>query len=268
MKKTLRIISLLIVISMMLFAFASCGKAPASERIETAMKKMSDSKVVDSDTTMKMVMSMQGMTIEVPMTMKIKSDMRDEKAPAMSVDMEMSIMGETMKVGICYVDGTAYLDMMGSKIKTDATDSELGDIFGSAGVDADASTELFFDSEMINKAEITEEKDGSFTAKVTIDGKEYKDDIMEEIGSIVDSLGDAGDIEIGDAVVVTIGVDKDDNVVSYSMKINLKMNIEGVSTDATVDVDMKFNVVGNDFKIEAPADADSYTDSSKFNPRR
>lgn len=97
MKKTLRIISLLIVISMMLFAFASCGKTPASERIETAMKKMSDSKIVDSDTTMKMVMSMQGMTIEVPMTMKIKGDMRDEKAPALSVDMEMSIMGEKWK---------------------------------------------------------------------------------------------------------------------------------------------------------------------------
>jgi len=263
MKKTVRIISLLIVISMMLFAFASCGKTPASERIETAMKKMSDSKIVDSDTTMKMVMSMQGMTIEVPMTMKIKGDMRDEKAPALSVDMEMSIMGEKMEVGICYVDGIAYLNMMGSKIKTKASDSDLEEIFGSAGLDSDASTELFFDSEMISKAEITEEKDGSFTAKVTIDGKEYKDAIMEEIGSLIDSIGEEGDIELGETVVV-IGVDKDDNVVSYSMKINLKMNIEGIATDATVDMDMKFNAVGDDFKIGAPADAASYIDSSEM----
>ena len=116
---------------------------------------------------------------------------------------------------------------------------------------------------MISKAEITEEKDGSFTAKVTIDGKEYKDAIMEEIGSLVDSIGEEGDIEIGDTVVV-IGVDNDDYVVSYSMKINLKMNIEGIATDATVDMDMKFNAVGDDFKIGAPADAASYIDSTEL----
>ena len=98
---------------------------------------------------------------------------------------------------------------------------------------------------------------------VYIDGKEYKDAIMEEIGSLVDSIGEEGDIEIGDTVVV-IGVDKDDNVVSYSMKINLKMNIEGIATDATVDMDMKFNAVGDDFKIGAPADAASYIDSTEL----
>ena len=40
--------------------------------------------------------------------------------------------------------------------------------------------------------------------------------------------------------------------------MSVKVNIENFKTDYSMTLDAVYNPVGDDFKIEAPADADSY----------
>ena len=69
-------------------------------------------------------------------------------------------------------------------------------------------------------------------------------------------MGNA-DAEIGDATI-EFNIDKNNTVVSASLNMSVKVNIENFKTDYSMTLDAVYNPVGDDFKIEAPADADSY----------
>ena len=67
MKKAAGIISFLIVLSIILLSFSACGKkVPLSERLDEAMQKMVDLKAFDYELTGKMVVSVEGVTIDAP----------------------------------------------------------------------------------------------------------------------------------------------------------------------------------------------------------
>lgn len=275
MKKAIRFISLFVVISLILLSFSACGKksVPIPERLETATRKILDSDAVYVKADMNLCVSMKGIKMDIPVTSEAKMDLRDENAPGLYINIKLSFLDEEFVLEICYKDDTAYLNSNGDKKKYEAPSAELKELLKISDSDKDDFVSDIFDSETMKKAEITEEKDGSFKVKFTEDLKELvgdiikgnedlKDEIMDEIGTDVDSFLSEYDAEFGE-IITELVVDKDDNIVSLSVSMQMSVNTDGTSkTDITLTADIVFNPIGDDFKIEAPADADSYMDSS------
>lgn len=275
MKKAIRFISLLVVISLILLSFSACGKksVPIPERLETATRKVLDSDAVYVKADMNLCVSMQGIKMDIPVTSEAKMDLRDENAPGLYINIKLSFLNEEFILEVCYTDDTAYLNSNGDKEKFEAPSAELKELLKISDSDKDDFVSDIFDSETMEKAEITEEKDGSFKVKFTEDLKELvgdiikgnedlKDEIMDEIGTDVDAFLSEYDAEFGE-IIIELSVDKDDNIVSLSVSMQMSVNTDGTSkTDITLTADIVFNPIDDDFKVEAPADADSYIESS------
>lgn len=255
MKKVAGIISLLIVLSMILLSFSACGKkVPLSERLDEAMQKMTDLKVFDYELTGKMVVSVEGVTIDAPMTASIKGDTRDKNNQKSSIEFKFNLMNQDFSVKSCTVDGIFYLDTMGTKVKSPVSENSEEDFEKQTGMSVTDFQKIFVETYKIENAEIKEEKDGSFKAKFFV-GSES--DLSKTIASVFEAIAGTSAIEIGD-VIAEFNIDKNNTVVSAFGNMSVKINIENVKMDYNMTFDVVYNPVGADFKIEAPADADSY----------
>lgn len=255
MKKAAGIISLLIVLSMILLSFSACGKkVPLSERLSEAIQKIVDSKVLDCEFTGKVVVSAEGVTIDAPITASIKTDMRDENNHKSSTDFKLRFMDQDVSVKSCTVDGMNYTEAMGIKIKSPVSENSGEDFEDQIGMNLSDFQKIFTETYKIENAEIKEEKDGSFKAKFFV-GSES--DLSKTIASVFEAIAGTYAAEIGD-VIVEFNIDKNNTIVSGFIDMFLKVNIENLKMDYNMTFDIVHNPVGDDFKIEAPADADSY----------
>lgn len=252
MKKAAGIISLLIVLSMILLSFSACGKkVPLSERLDEAMQKIVDSKVLDCELTGKVVMSAEGITIDAPLTASIKTDMRDENNQKSSTDFKLRFMDQDVSAKSCTVDGMNYTEAMGIKIKSPATYNKDEFFETYMKMDFEHFCKIISDSYSIENTEMTEEKDGAFKVK-------YVTDVESAIFIMIfDLFTDECLLRLG-KITVELNIDKDNNIVSYLLDMSMGLLIEKNTIDYNMTFDMVHNPVGDDFKIEAPADADSY----------
>ena len=251
MKKAAGIISLLIVLSMILLSFSACGKkVPLSERLDEAMQKIVDSKVLDCEFTGKVVVSAEGVTIDAPITASIKTDMRDEYNHKSSSDFKLRFMDQDVSVKSCTVDGMNYTEAMGIKIKSPVSENSGEDFEDQIGMNLSDFQKIFTETYKIENAEI----DGSFKAKFVVGAES---DMLKTLASAFKGVLGNADAEIGDATI-EFNIDKNNTVVSASLNMSVKVNIENFKTDYSMTLDAVYNPVGDDFKIEAPADADSY----------
>ena len=144
MKKAAGIISLLIVLSMILLSFSACGKkVPLSERLDEAMQKIVDSKVLDCEFTGKVVVSAEGVTIDAPITASIKTDMRDENNHKSSTDFKLRFMDQDVSVKSCTVDGMNYTEAMGIKIKSPVSENSGEDFEDQIGMNLSDFHKIF-----------------------------------------------------------------------------------------------------------------------------
>lgn len=255
MKKAAGIISLLIVLSMILLSFSACGKkVPLSERLDEAMQKMVDSKVLDCEFTGKVVVSAEGVTIDAPITASIKTDMRDENNHKSSTDFKLRFMDQDVSAKSCTVDGMNYTEAMGIKVKSPVSENSGENFEDQIGMNLSDFQKIFTETYKIENAEIKEEKDGSFKAKFVVGAES---DMLKTLASAFKGVLGNADAEIGDATI-EFNIDKNNTVVSASLNMSVKVNIENFKTDYSMTLDAVYNPVGADFKIEAPADADSY----------
>ena len=199
MKKAAGIISLLIVLSMILLSFSACGKkVPLSERLDEAMQKIVDSKVLDCEFTGKVVVSAEGVTIDAPITASIKTDMRDENNHKSSTDFKLRFMDQDVSVKSCTVDGMNYTEAMGIKIKSPVSENSGEDFEDQIGMNLSDFQKIFTETYKIENAEIKEEKDGSFKAKFVVGAES---DMLKTLASAFKGVLGNADAEIGDATI-------------------------------------------------------------------
>ncbi|MBQ9745347.1 MAG: hypothetical protein IJW21_00810 [Clostridia bacterium] len=253
MKKITKILSLVLVFSMIALVLASCGTTP-EQRVMAAMAKMAAAKQSDSTATMKMKMDMGGMTVEVPATMEMKSDETDPENPIVYTSIKMNVMGQNMDTVSFYTNGYLYTESMGVKVKVKMSYEEMA-----AKIAEDGS----FDFASIFEAKkdaidesfaITENEDGTLTVKMTVTKEQFNSELSEFTNSIA---GEEGVVEISDTVF-EFTVDENNNISALKAVMAITLTIEGESATVSYDLDFKFNEVGEDFAITLPTDLDSY----------
>lgn len=299
MKKIISAISLLLVFSMVAVMCCSCANifisqealASISERILEGVNKISVATALDAQMKIKASMSVNAMSfisIELPAKATARFNITDKNNPSAYFDMGLDIDesqistvirgadffgASNLNMSFYYSDGYTYTsgnfgeEKYNTKMKTDV------DEFSSLPAlnFADMRNLVFFDESMIKSASLKNGRDGSLTAKVTVDGKKASVAVIKLLCEIFDSDSESennddyynsiyeSDFFDFDKAEVSITVDKDNNATNFKLNVsvNAKLN-EEYSAKLGLDLDVDFAVVGEDYVVPAPADLDSY----------
>lgn len=257
----------------MLFAFAACGEqavnnatptpvvTPTPLPEPTAFELMSAAynnagalDDIDAEMIMNMTIAAQGVTIELPVTAKIKVDGAKTDKPVSYVEAKATMMGvETTNV-IYIEDGWAYICADGVGYKTNA--KEVID-------DNDYSKQLkdvvtLIPEKHLTNANVVKNADGSKTVTVEFD----KDSFLEFAKDSVLSTSDVESIESIkslDNIKITFTVDNN-SFKEYKMSFDMVVDADGVETTAKTDVTVKYNDTTNGVTITPPEGYKNFED--------
>lgn len=251
-KKNLKLLSAALVCTGMLTCFTGCGekeKDPFTVYNE-ASKKTSELKSLEAAVDMNLNMDVQGISMEIPMTMDMKLENMNTQDMILDMKMSMEVMGQSMDMNSYYTDGYYYLDSEGSQIKYAMDLEDIKEQISVASVQTDLKKEDF--------KEITlEDKDDVQTLTYTIDGKSMSETANSALGSLSGMLGDTDmNMEMQD-VKGTATVNKDGYISAMQMELPLSLSVEGQDMTLNIDMDITYNNPGSEVKVELP-DLSSY----------
>lgn len=257
MKKSTKILSIVLSFVMVMLLCCSCGKATPEERLQAAFDTANSAKKFDIDYTFGISVTVEGETMEIPMTIGMQVDNTDEANPVMAMDMTMTMLGMQIPMNYYYKDGYAYTSVMGQKVKTAMSYEDMMAENGTGVEDMLALTK-----EALDKAEITENEDGSLSVKMALNGADYKDALLAIVGEdMFDTFGAEAFAFTDCSVEIAVGTD--DNIEKMSMTIGMTMTIEGVEATASCEAEVVYNAIGGDFTVELPTDLDTYTETAE-----
>ncbi len=260
MKK--KIVSLLLAAFMLCTATvaSSCEKAgeSVSETVAKALEKTAALNSFDAEMEMTMDMSMEGMTMSVPMTVAMKAENVNSEKPVYSATMSTSMLGMNMDVDL-YCDGEwVYYSGDGMEYKMPV--SEAGEEYDYTGdVDdmiQDIPEELFKDKQFINN------DDGSKTVTIDIEEKMFADIYGELIESLnEDSDETVNNVKISDAKVsVTVS---GGYISVYDISFKMSMTSYDVETVSDVKACVKYNNPGQEVTVTP---MEGYLDFEEYDP--
>lgn len=240
-----KVISMLMAV-LMIVSMAACsgsgekenstGKDP-KELYKEASEKMEKLEEMDTKMVMKMDMSAAGQSVTMNMDVDIQSS-KDGLAMKMSMD----AAGQNVDMNMWYKDNYLYMDVMGQKMKMASTEE---DALASAGGIAMEEIE----SDIIK--DISAKTEGENTViTFTADGSKMLDYAMSLLSSS-DAVAGAEDVQVKD-VACSVTVNKDTYITKMTMNLPMTMKISGQSMEATIDLTMTYNNVGQPVNITFP----------------
>lgn len=240
-----KIIALLLVVLMSVFAFASCGGGGNDDdKPKTAAEVIADADAALESTAYQMTLSFdltsdneeandafQSMLGDMTMVNSVNGD---------DLKLDMSMMG--MTVGLVYVDGVVYLNSGSEKVKFAATEEQLAEITSTTTMGVDISATDF-------NTLTLEEVDG----KQVVTATDIKPEAEEKLDSMF-GMSLVEDVDISDlALVATVKDGKYESLV-----VSFSYTTSGITVTANVTSAFTYNNVA----ITAPADAATYTETT------
>lgn len=234
----------------LLFTFFSCEDIDAKRlEAEAAVKLLEAPYVLD----MEMNMSYSGDDSD---SLIGSDDM--ETSLSMNIDgtrFKMNAGSGVMQIEYIFVDNILYMNMMGSKLRTEMSAAEVEDMLGAGASGIGKMSECSFSHVKTQKG-----SDG----KITISYKGLEGDGNELIASLIKDISGVGDGE--DAVILEKSdfeyvavIDKDGRYESMEIIVVMNTSVEGEKLSLIAKMNMRFDYE-NAVKVSAPEDADEYYD--------
>lgn len=181
---------------------------------------------IDMDFFMNMQLGMDGQTLDMNMNgdMKVKNALSDQLQFIMNMD--LSLLGQSMSTSAFYTDGWYYYDMDGQKYKTQMD-------YSSAYQSALSSTEMVNltaadDYSYIKDISMARNGD-SITLYYTADGAQLMDAVNQALSAMDMSLSDMGLTMNISAYKGEITIDPDGNYKQQRALMQMQMNLEDQS---------------------------------------
>lgn len=256
--RTRKLTAVLLALSMV--CLAACGKKLTPEEVlKKATKKQQAMTNMDADCTMSVSMELAGQSVDYDADLHIKASGLNSEDLKMAMQMDASIMGQDMSANTYYTDGYYYTETMGEKMKMAMDIGEMTETLKQNS----AFTEIPADA--YKSLEMTTEGNNQIISFVA-DGSKMTELVNSVMGSMMSGMTgdtDSSDMGIGD-VEGTLTVDKDFNVIEETIKgMSMKMTIEGMEMNASVDMDMVINNPGQEVAVDLPDDLDSYEEMTE-----
>lgn len=219
--------------------FTACVKEGAPDETESpsvsdvingALEKTQNLDSIAAEMKMEMNMAMEGMTMSVPMTAKIKAkDIRGE-SPVISAVISMEMFGESIDIEMYQEGQWAYIAMDDMKYKASVED------MGAEYDYADDVTDMLqkIPEELLADAELVKAEDGSQTVTISFPEEKFAEiynDFIEGVNS--DTETDVEDMKMSDTVVkITVN---NGYVTVYDIAFTMEMAVE----EATSQIEVK-----------------------------
>ena len=244
MKKILSVLLVICIACSALF-MVSCGNengnvdnsVSAKDLVKNAVEKTENADAVSGKMSLKMSMSIMGMSMEVPMDMDIKILDAQSEFPKAYIDLSMSMLGTDMDMSIYTENGWGYYEYNGASYKAYIGDE--GDEYTSM---ANNLVEALPDNILEGK-KVIKNSDGTKSVTVELSKEEfgniYADFVKEMYSSLMGTVTDIEDLEIDD-IVLTYTVAPSGYLSKYEMSFKMGVNVEGLSTTMTVDSSMDY----------------------------
>lgn len=262
MKKTLKFVSMLLIIAMALSFFTSCGMKP-EERFAKAMEKSASATKIHSvaNVDMDMSISLAGQTQDTSVSSKIdfRGDFTDEGDPLISILTKATVGGTTTQTDTYYKDGYMYTRTGDNMIKVKMSFDEM--MNGEAGTTD--FTDLFaYAKETPDSVTITENENGTLTVELPLTNEEHGELINELMGNeLKDSFGESTKVSFEDTVAV-MTIDKNNEITSMKMDLKMKLSYRISNRTARINITYKFDIeyrhISDDFSVYTPSPADNY----------
>lgn len=270
MKRIIAIALTLVMAFSLVFAFSSCGKKEeekkqtAYEVYTAALDKNNELDSYELAIDLKMSVAADGVSTDVPMSYDIKVAGVKSGSPVYSAEMKMTMAGITFTIPV-YFDGKYfYTEMFGEKMKESAENSDL---------DLEGLTTLaskFQSEEAFSGVTVTENEDGTKSMEVALNSGDFNEaygDLMDALlGSLGEELNGVGVSVSTDNAKSTITVNKDGYIekVAFNGDIKATMTVEGENSEMTISfsANSEYKNIGETVTVTAPADLDSYKESS------
>jgi hypothetical protein len=256
MKK--RLISLFLALTILCtgFLFAGCGNenAPEETKVKTtfeiineALEKTANLESMAAEMKMEMTMAAEGMTMLIPMTMKLKAKDMKSESPVISMVVSMTMLGQDIDVELYQEGQWAYMVMGDMKYKTDAKDME-GEYDYAESAD-DMLQQI--PEELLKDAELVKAEDGSQSVTISFPEEKFAeiyDDFIESVNS--DTEVDVGVMKIADPVVkITMS---NGYITVYDIAFTMEMTVEGVTSSTEVKATLTYEDPGQEVTITPP----------------
>lgn len=224
MKK--RLFALVLALCLCLCGLLSgCTEKSAFEVINTAVKNTEALDSMAAEMKMDLHMAMEGITMDIPITMNMQASGLKGNELKMYTDMSTSMLGQDVKMALYQEGSWVYISANGMNYKMSAEDAKEEYDFAD---DMDAMVQEL-PEELLKDVKLTTNKDGSQSVTLSVDGetfsKLYKDYINDVNSSA--QLGE-GDVTISNAVI-TITV-KDGYILTYAMDFDMSVKVETITS--------------------------------------
>ncbi len=223
-----KILALTLAVILLALCFASCGSAE-SDAYSLYVNSMKNAK--------------KGMEVKMTMKMGEIETTMDMKASETAYEISMDVLG--MKSDVVYVDGIMYSSVNMGELGTQKFKQAMA--LKDFIAQNDAETDLPDIPEKALKDVTIEKKDGKTGFTVVLSGKEYADMLEDVVGEEIASFED---------ITISCEFNDDGSISLFTMKS--KITVAGEAMD--MEMTMEFSNIGVDPKIQAPADADSYSE--------
>lgn len=256
MKK--RLISLLLALTILCtgILFTGCGNEKTPEEtkdkttfeiINEALEKTENLESMAAEMKMEMNMAAEGMTMSIPMTMKLKAKDMKSESPIISMVVSMTMLGQDIDIEMYQEGQWAYMVMGDMKYKANAEDME-------SEYDYTEITDDMFQQipeELLKDVELVKAEDGSQSVTIALPAEKFAeiyDDYIESVNS--DTEIDLGEMTITDPVVkITIA---NGYVTVYDISFKMEMTVEGVSSSTEVKTTLTYENPGQEVTITPP----------------
>lgn len=252
-----RIISVILSVIILALSLSSCAlfEAVTAYGLYTkAMKTIEKAGGFEADCTMVMGIELLGEVLEIESTMNMKQN-GDNSA---TVTDSYGVKTETV-----VFDGVVYSNVSGVKTKypvpedDESTEDEESDVASNIGI-----VELpELTKEVFENIEVTMNEDGTKAISIALDAESAK----SLLGSMEDleSIGEGEDVTF-ENIVLTLGFTEKNVLDTMSFSADIIASVMGIELDSNISAEYKFVNFGTAPEISAPADADSYIDSTAY----
>lgn len=227
--------------------------------LEQASQKMDEADGVAYTMTMDMNMTVPGMDDAIAMNMS--GDVKQQKVGennfnlAYNMNTDMSALGAgVVDMEMYYTDGYMYYNVPAAnqKYKVPMAMEEAIKQANSGALDG-------IQEDMIKTSAVADEGEGKVIT-MTLDGTKMTDMVMDMAGDVAASLGEGGNITIGDIEYVA-HLDNEGNMTSLTMPMEMTISAQGQEMKMTMNMTMDVTAVGG-VTVDLPADLADYPETT------
>lgn len=249
-----RIIAIIVSLSICLSMLAACDNPNldknAYELYQNMTKAMAEVKSIDMDMSMTMSITADELNESMSISGNMKQVTLSETNIEMATNLQTSMSGITLSMNLYYKEGTAYIDIMGQKIKSPMSIDEAM----SQTVEMDV---VDFPENAIKDFKISSVNNNT-RIELTLNGESVSD-IMDQAMSIVEETGlsiDDMEVNIGD-ILFDVIIDSKNMLKSYHVIYEMTMTY--MDETASIKMDMTLTVNSyNNVTITFPTDLSTY----------